>query len=102
MTDAAHEHAYYAVSRPTLWQRLGFGECHALRHDEDEYAEGFAPSWFIVGTRIRLDWKDRLRALVSGNLMVECACKTDAIIKKSRATSAVSVLPPGPIRKKTS
>jgi hypothetical protein len=77
---------------------MGFRECHAPRPDEDENVEGFAPSWFIVVTRIRFDWKDRLRALVSGNLMVECACKTDAIINKSRATSAVSVLPPGRAR----
>jgi hypothetical protein len=80
--------------KPTIWHRLGFGECSAPRPDSEETLEGYAPSWFIVGTRIHLGWQDRLRMLITGNLMVECAVKTDVAISKSKASSAVSVLPP--------
>lgn len=83
---------FYAAARPTIWQRLGFGYAHAPR---PELADGWAPSWFVVGSVCHLDWRDRLRVLISGNLHVEAAVKTDVIISRSRATSAVSVLPPG-------
>jgi hypothetical protein len=89
---------YYALQRFSLWRCLGFGECRALRPEEDELTEGWAPSWFAVGTKAHLDWRDRLRVLISGNLHIDHAIKTDAIINKSRATSAISVLPPGRIR----
>lgn len=94
MTMEAVTQGSFKKFKPTIWHRLGFGECRAPRPDSEEYLEGFAPSWLIVGTRIHLDWKDRLRMLVTGNLMVECAVKTDATISKSQASSAVSVLPP--------
>lgn len=80
--------------KPTIWQRLGFGECRAPRPDDEEHLEGYAPSWFMVVTRAHLDWKDRLRLLVTGNLMVECALKTDVAIGKSKASTAVSILRP--------
>jgi hypothetical protein len=85
---------YCVEFKPTIWHRLGFGEVSAPRPEEDETIEGYAPSWFIVGTRVHLDWRDRLRVLITGNLMVESAVKTDAVINKSYATSAVGVLPP--------
>lgn len=88
--------AFYAPPRRrTIWQRLGFGRARAPRPEADEYLEGFAPSWFVVGTYCHLDWRDRLRVLISGNLHVEQAVKTDVLIGRSRAHSAVSVLPPG-------
>lgn len=89
------ENAFAQIARPTIWQRLGFGTAHAPRPDEDELLEGFAPSWFIVGCYARLSWRARLRVLVSGNLMVETAVKTDVTVSRSLARSAISVLPPG-------
>jgi hypothetical protein len=88
--------AFYALPsrRDRFWSWLGFGECRAPRPEQDEQAPGFAPSWFIVGTRASLDWKDRIRLLISGKLMVEQAIKTDVPIARSRSTSAISVLPP--------
>jgi hypothetical protein len=90
---------YYATSRPTIWQRLGFGECSAPRPEEEEHLEGFAASWLMTDTRIRLDWKDRLRVLLSGNLMVSCATKTDHPVGKCFSRSAVSVMAPGAIKR---
>jgi hypothetical protein len=97
MSEATH-HAYCAEYRPSIWNRLGFCSCSAPCPDADEFAEGWAPSWLMVETRVHLGWKDRLRVLISGNLMTDCAVKTDVPIARSRATSVVSVLPPGRIR----
>lgn len=46
--------AFYAVESWSswIWRKLGFGECRAPRNDADEFAEGFAPSWFIAETRV--------------------------------------------------
>lgn len=88
--------AYYAEYRRTIWDRLGFRlAARAPRPEHEEEMPGFAPSWFVVGTRIRLDWKDRIRVLVSGNAHVDIAVKTDLMISKSQASSDFAVLPPG-------
>lgn len=89
---------FYSITHPTIWQRLGYHHARAPRADGDELAEGFAPSWFMVETFIRLDWRDWLRLIFSKNLHIQCAIKTDKIIEKSRATSAIGVLPPGKVR----
>ena len=90
--------AFYSVHKPTLWERLGFRECYAPRPPEMEEAPGWSESWFIVVTRVHLDWKDRLRLLISGNLMIDHAIKTDVPIARSQATSAISVLPPRSVK----
>lgn len=94
MTESTQ--AFYALPSRSqrLWCWFGFGEARAERPDEDELSEGWAPSWFIIGTKARLDWKDRIRVLISGKVMIEQAVKTDVIIGRSRSTSAFSVLRP--------
>jgi hypothetical protein len=89
--------AFYAKEplSSRLWCWLGYGWARAPRPDEDELIEGWAPGWFIVETRAHLDWKDRLRILVSGNLMVQQAIKTDVPIARSRSTSDIKILRPG-------
>ena len=99
MDDAQAETsgAYYAAPtfKERFWRWSGFHGAHAPRPEEDEEAEGWAPSWFIVGTRVYLGWPDRFRVLLSGKLHVEQAIKTDVPIGRSRSTSAVGILPPG-------
>lgn len=88
--------AHYAEYRRTIWDRLGFRQAaRAPRPESEEELPGFAPSWFVVGTRIRLDWKDRIRVLVSGNAHVDIAIKTDKMINRSLSSSDFAVLPPG-------
>lgn len=82
---------FAAVERRSIWRRLGFRDCVA-RYNED--VEGFAPACLVVGTVCVLDWKDRLRVLISGKLRMEAAVKTDVIVNRSMARSCVSVLPP--------
>lgn len=90
---------YCAVYKPTIWERLGFRSAYLHRPEEEEHEEGYAPSWFITETYAHFDWVDRLRILVSGNVHVHCAIKTDVIINKSKATSAVAVMAPNAIKK---
>lgn len=82
------------VQRPkwSLWRQLGFGTCHAS-FDEDEHSE-MAEACLTAGAYCYIDWKDRLRLLVSGKLMVDIAIKTDVIVRKSIAKSNISILPP--------
>ena len=56
--------------------------------------EGFAPSYMVTETIAFLDWKDRLRTLISGKVKVRMHIKTDVIVGKSLSTAAVSVCSP--------
>lgn len=96
--------AYYR--RPTLmqrvWQTLGFG----YRPDEDIYRwrtmdpqeHGFANACMHTETHVVLDWKDRLRVLLSGHLVVDVWTKTNIAIAHSISRSQIAVLPPIDIR----
>ena len=96
MSDVNEVHAFYKL--PTFWERfwprLGFHHARAERPDEDELREGWAPSWFVVETYVRLSWADRLRVMISGKMHVDHAIKTDVPIGRSTSTSSVAILPP--------
>ncbi|MDE2469422.1 MAG: hypothetical protein KGL35_11915 [Bradyrhizobium sp.] len=90
---------YCAAYKPTIWQRLGFGTCRAPRPDVEDEASEWAPAWHIVAVRIHLDWKDRIRTLISGNLMVESCLQTDVPIGRSKAATEIGILPPGALKR---
>ena len=75
-----------------LWSRLGFGE-RSVPIPED--LEGFAPSYMISRVVVHVDLGDRLRALVSGVVVVNVQSKTDVAVKRAVTRSTFSVLPPG-------
>ncbi len=85
---------FYKEERPTIWQRLGFGSCGTPDMDDLEDAEGFVVSYLITGVIVVLDWRDRLRVLISGKIEIVAATKTDVIVSKTLSRSKVSVLPP--------
>lgn len=99
MTDNTHS---CSISKPTiadrLWKLLGYG----WRPDEnvmewrlqDPPPEGFAIGVFHTETHVHLDWKDRLRVLLSGHLVLDAYSKTDVTINKAMTLSEVSVLRP--------
>lgn len=94
--DNAPAVGYCVEYKPTIWERLGFGYAHVPRLDEDFISsEGFHPGYVIVGNRIKLDWIDRLRVLLSGGVDVETCLLTEVAPGKTLATSAIKVLPPG-------
>lgn len=78
--------------RQRFWARLGFGECRAP-YIEDR--EGFAPGCGDSSVHFDVDWRDRLRLLVSGRLAVSIAHKMDALPRRWESAAAMSVLPPG-------
>lgn len=83
-----------------LWRRLGFRMARATRDIEDDAeerarADGFVPGYLITRTVATIDWRDRLRLLVSGRLEVEVATQTDVLVRKSRSSADIGVLPPG-------
>lgn len=99
MTDNSYG---VSCSKPTIadrfWRLLGYG----WRNDENllEWRlqnpppEGFALGVFHTETHIRLDWKDRLRVLLSGHLVLDAYSKTDVTVNKAMTLSEVSVLRP--------
>lgn len=78
--------------KPTIWNRLGFGTCSARIEDEDH--PDLAKAYISSDTYAHFDWKDRLRILVSGKVMVSLATKTSVMVEKAISASKVSVLPP--------
>lgn len=83
--------AFYAISKPTFWQRLGFGECSEHWMED---VEGYAPAYLATSTITFLDWRDRLRVLISGKVMTASATKTDVVVARATTKSRFSVLPP--------
>lgn len=77
--------------RKTLWQRLGFGYAHALRHPAPD---GMHEGWLCSDVFVYLDWKDRLRVLMSGKLNVEVITFTELPAGKAISRSEVKVLAP--------
>jgi hypothetical protein len=90
---------YAQAWRPTIWHRLGFGMAYVPPPDEDQERhlseQGYCEGALVTDTFAHLDWKDRLRLLVSGRLMVHVRTQTDVMVRKSMSQSAVRVLPPG-------
>lgn len=86
---------YYAADNRPLWKRWLSRLFPQQYLPIPEDLEGFAASYMVTGVVAHLDWKDRLRVLVSGNLRVEIQTKTDVIVTTMVSTSLMSVLPPG-------
>jgi len=83
---------FYEEKR-TIWSHLGFGTCSAFFEDDDE-DDGFAPGSLLTETFGHFDWRDRLRVLVSGKIMISARTKTDVPVDTAVTVSKVSILPP--------
>jgi len=81
--------------RFSLWHRLGFGEPAYPRFDDipDDHPL-YAPAFLATTSIVHLDWRDRLRALVSGRVMVRVSSKTDVTIRRVLSRAKTAVLPP--------
>ena len=95
-----HNTSSTSMNKPTtaqrLWRYLGFGHRYDLSLTDWRTAE---PEWWTPGalvteTEIILDWKDRLRVLVSGRCSLHVSTRTDVPITRSESRSLFSVLPP--------
>lgn len=87
---------FYAVEKRTVGQRLaralGFG-MPAVPEDDEE--PQFAPGRIVTETHALLDWKYRLRVIVSGHVVVIVSTKTNVPVATAFSTSDVGVLAPG-------
>lgn len=89
------------AAKPTLRQRIIWALGLHRKYDEDLFnwrnmeppEEGFVPSCLHTETHCVLDWKDRLRVLLTGHVVVDVWTKTDVAIKRSKSRSEVAVLP---------
>lgn len=87
--------AYAVITKPTIWQRLGFGECNAPHlADEDFDPVIYSPGQISTSVYAVLDWRDRLRVLISGRIKTATAIKTDNMVVRSYSSCSFSVLPP--------
>lgn len=102
MTDQAQ--GFYAVHKPTSWERivkfLGFGRhwdeaLFEWRNQEPQTGDWFVPSVFSTHTIVRIDWKDRLRILLSGRVEVICFSKMNVVVNRAESRSEFVVLAPG-------
>lgn len=87
------EQNYACEFRPSLWNRLFPGAPGvAVRFRSELKAE--ADTWLMVETRIRLDWKDRLRLLFSGCAETRTRVYTNVLVDQAYSDSTFGVLPP--------
>ena len=86
--------AFFAVDIRPWWHRLLVRMFPAASLAIPEDLEGWAPSYMQTHVVVCLDWRDRLRVLVSGRLHVQTNTKTDVHVERMASTSAVWVEPP--------
>lgn len=87
---------------PTFGQRVAWALGFCRKRDDDLFdwrmmeppEEGFTPSCLHTETHCVLDWKDRLRVLVTGHIVVDVWTKTDVLVKRSKSRSQIAVLLP--------
>lgn len=87
-------HCFYALDDKTFLERFIdklFPESY-LSVPED--LEGVPIPFLKTTTTICLDWKDRLRVLLSGRLCVKSQIKTEVICRTAGTWSVTYVLPP--------
>lgn len=77
------------------WSWLGFGVPALPSMDDLDGAPGMAAGHFGTTLYVKLDWRDRLRVLVSGRIGIELAYKTDAQVTRAITRIDSRALPPG-------
>ncbi len=87
--------AYYALDTRTRWQRLLSRLFPARGVPSPDDLEGWAPSYLRTRVDGILDWKDRLRVLVSGRICVNVLTKTDVPVGRMFSESSIHVEAPG-------
>lgn len=56
--------------------------------------EGFVDGDFLIENDVFLDWRDRVRLLVSGHLLVKTRSQADVVVHKLHSKSVSMVLSP--------
>jgi hypothetical protein len=86
-----HGGAFYAPDTRNWFQRLLARTFPAKLAPRLEDKEGWAPGYMITEVVASLDWRDRLRVLVSGKVHVSTSTRTDVNVSKVHSETAVWV-----------
>src|SRR4051812_3752141 len=78
-----------------MYRFLGYGDCTQPDFEDDPYNVGYAEASLQTVVFVHLGFKDRLRILLTGGLVIRTSIKTDKIIERSYSKSNVGVLPFG-------
>jgi hypothetical protein len=81
--------AFYAPDTRNWWQRLLSRMFPARSVPIPEDLDGWAPSYMQTHVVATLDWRDRLRVLVSGKVHIQTNTKTDVPVGRMHSDSAV-------------
>jgi hypothetical protein len=85
----------YLRDRFSFWRRFGFHWPYIPEYAVGEAEPGLAEGYLQSNVAIHLDWADRLRLLVSGNMVVMLKVQTDVAVSKMRSAVAHGILAPG-------
>lgn len=88
------EHGYQEPKRSMryrFWRWLGFGRAFVEAPDE---RTDYAPGRIVTEIVTYFDWKDRLRIVLSGQVMTFVSIQTDVFVCRALSESKTSVLPP--------
>ncbi|KQQ39058.1 hypothetical protein ASF58_23240 [Methylobacterium sp. Leaf125] len=85
----------YQVARPTLRQRIAARLGFRMRYlERPEDREGFVSGYALTRCSMHFDWRDRLRILVGGVVVLETAMQTEHDPGRIASRSHVSVVDP--------
>lgn len=85
--------------KPTLWQRLMIWFFPYNHEELPDEQEGMSYGVNIT-TLVNLDWKDRIRVLISGAVLVEIRKFTENNPGMQADYAKVSILQPGPVTRR--
>ena len=86
----------YFEYRPTLGRRfwqIFFPPAAPL--DVPEEMPGYVPGSMSINCGVRLDWRDRLRLLISGKIRIEIRVKTNVEVSNLKSFMRFWAAPPG-------
>ena len=87
--------AFAMEYRPTLrerfWRKMGFHHHHPEMSEEGEKF----PGWIMLQSVSHIDWRDRLRILVSGRILFKAEIRCDVPVGETISAAALSVIAPG-------
>lgn len=86
---------YIAPPEPlSFMQRIGHYLFPRRYCDQPKFAGYIYPEMITIRTRVVLDWKDRIRVLVTGNLLIETRTACEHVVGNTQTQSMVEVQPP--------
>lgn len=93
ITKMPIEVGYGVTFKPTIWHRLGFGHAYVAPWDEDDDPrDGHEVNYLVSEIVIVLDWRDRVRCLLTGRLNVYLRNRTQHPAGRVEGRSAVKVM----------